>query len=87
MVIINNNIVDTSSVSGAVTIPYGVTVIPTSAFAYKNITKVSIPNSVTEIKDAAFTECSNLSEVTMPDSVRSIGSSAFCNCTSLKEIE
>ena len=47
------------------------------------VTELTIPNTVTEIKDYAFSGCSSLASITIPDSVTSIGSSAFYNCSSL----
>ena len=48
----------------------------TSPFAYKNITSVVIPNSVTTIGDRAFRN-NNLTSVVIPDSVTTIGYYAF----------
>ena len=49
-----------------------------SAFAQnKNLTTVSIPNSVTEIEYGAFAGCENLSDIEIPDSVEAIGGFAF----------
>ena len=45
-----------------------------------------IPDSVTEIRDDAFTGCESLKEVHIPDSVTEIGGYAFEGCTSLKEV-
>ena len=50
------------------------------------ITDVVIPDSVTEITDYAFSNCSNLKSITIPNGVTSIGSKAFMNCVSLKRI-
>ena len=47
---------------------------------------VTIPNSVTNIGDYAFSRCSSLSSITIPNSVTSIGGFAFSYCTSLKSI-
>ena len=48
--------------------------------------KTIIPNSVTNIGDAAFFGCRGLTSVTIPNSVTSIGEYAFCNCTGLTSI-
>lgn len=79
--------------SGTVTIPetvdseYGklpVTRISYSAFEdCYNITKIIIPDSVTEIGNWAFENCTNLTSITIPDSIVSIGSRAFSGCSSL----
>ena len=45
-----------------------------------------IPDSVTRIKDGAFSSCLGLTSVTIPDSVTTIESWAFAACSSLKSI-
>ena len=45
-----------------------------------------IPNSVTNIGDYAFYNCTSLTSVTIPDSVTSIGLSAFQGCSGLTSI-
>ncbi len=52
----------------------------------KNITSVTIPNSVTSIGNHAFGGCANLTSITIPSSVTSIGGAAFRYCTSLTSI-
>lgn len=52
----------------------------------RNVTSVTIPNSVTSIGDFAFYECNNLKSVIIPDSVSSIGGNAFYGCTKLTNI-
>ena len=44
------------------------------------------PNTVTEIKDYAFSGCDSLTSVTIPDSVTSIGNWAFAYCNSLTSV-
>ena len=41
------------------------------------ITQITIPSSVTEIKDNAFSFCSSLAQITIPSSVNSIGNNIF----------
>lgn len=50
------------------------------------LASVTIPNSVTSIKDDAFAFCAGLTSVTIPDSVTSIGDFAFYCCTSLNTV-
>ena len=79
--------IDGNKVEGAVTIPDGVTSIPSYAFRYQTgITSITIPDSVTSIGDDAFSGCTGLTSVTIPDGVTSIGESAFSGCTGLTEI-
>ena len=49
----------------------------------KNLTSLTIGDSVTSIGQAAFAYCSGLTEVTIPNSVTSLGSYAFYGCSGL----
>ena len=99
--VIDNNSVEvvqqnSSDISGSVVIPstithlddtYHVVSIGGNAF-YKcrNLTSVTIPNSVTSIGSSAFCACSGLTSVTIGNSVTSIGYMAFNSCRSLTSI-
>ena len=50
------------------------------------LTDITIPSDITEIKSYAFYGCTSLTSVTIPDSVTSIGYQAFENCTSLTSV-
>ena len=52
----------------------------------KNITQITIPNSVISIDDAAFKGCTSLTNISIPDSVTSIGDRAFADCENLTSI-
>lgn len=45
-----------------------------------------IPDSVTNISEWTFSECSKLNRIYIPDSVYEIGEGAFCNCKLLDEL-
>ena len=47
---------------------------------------VTIPSSVTSIKEYTFYDCSSLASVTIPSSVTSIGARAFLSCSSLTSV-
>ena len=50
------------------------------------LTDITIPSDITEIKYSAFFGYTSLTSVTIPDSVTSIGNATFRNCTSLTSI-
>ena len=52
----------------------------------QEITDLVIPDGVTRIGDAAFSECSSLTSVTIPGSVTSIGGAAFYKCRGLTSV-
>lgn len=51
-----------------------------------NLASVSLPESVTRIRDGAFYECSSLAAISIPQSVTSIGESTFARCTAITSI-
>ena len=53
---------------------------------FRNLTSVTIPDSVTSIWWCAFEDCSGLTSVTIGNSVTSIESSAFSDCSGLTSI-
>ena len=71
-----------------VTIEDGITSISRSAFFSNcsSLKTITIPNSVTYIRDSAFSNCSSLIDVTIPEGITSIESQTFVNCSSLKTI-
>lgn len=82
--------------TGSVTIPesvtyngvtYNVVKIGEDAFAESTyVSKVTIPESVTEIARKAFYSCSRLRNFELPGSVTSIGELAFYHCVALKSL-
>ena len=69
-------------VNGDITIPPGVTSIDARAFyKYSGLTRVVIPNSVTNIGNYAFSACQNLEEVWMPKHLEGkLSANVFANC-------
>ena len=61
-------------------IPDGVTEIDECAFSESNFIHINIPNSVTIIRNFAFSDCINLKHITIPNSVLSIEDYAFSDC-------
>ena len=57
-----------------------------TAFAGAGLSNYTIPNSVTEIGNEAFANCSLLTSVTIPNSVTEIRFMAFADCSSLTSI-
>ena len=52
----------------------------------KNVTSVTIPDSVREIGNNAFRGCSALTEVSIPSALISVGDGAFAGCSSVSSI-
>ena len=68
---------------------YSANLLSNGAKLYLNgseLTDITIPSDITEIKDYTFYNCTSLTSVTIPDSVRKIGNLAFYNCRSLTSI-
>ena len=51
-----------------------------------NLTRVSLPDSLTYIGEGAFRNCSGLTAITIPSGVTSIGDAAFMGCVSLADL-
>jgi hypothetical protein len=70
--------------TGSYSIPEGVTNIEDYAFlACRNLSAVTIANSVTRIGDGVFRECTQLTDAALPNGVISLGNYAFYGCTTL----
>ena len=70
------------------TVQDGVTTIAEGAFknSSTHINSITLPSSVTTIRDEAFSYCLNLRTINIPSGVASIGDKAFMNCRSLESI-
>lgn len=74
-------------VKGTYKVKEGTIGIIGQAFAEnKNISKVIIPDSVENLDEAIFYNCSKLKEVKLPKNLKYIPSDTFSECTSLKSI-
>lgn len=66
---------------------YKVTVIGEDAFLLnKNLTSISIPETVRSIGASAFTGCEKLKSITLPSGITKIERSVFAACQSLKSV-
>ena len=65
---------------------YNVVELETDKVSSEFVNQVTIPSSVTTIKNAAFQSCYSLQSVSIQSSVTSIGSSAFRDCYSLQSV-
>ena len=64
-----------------------VTAIEVWAFDHcRDLTSVTIPDSVTDLRHCAFYGCSGLTSLELPDSVTYLGMCVFCDCTALTGI-
>ena len=52
----------------------------------ETVTSLSIPTSITEIKNYTFYNCSSVTSLEIPNSVTYIGDNAFYNCSSLASV-
>ncbi|MBR1395751.1 MAG: leucine-rich repeat domain-containing protein [Prevotella sp.] len=66
---------------------YTVVAIGSSAFyIHKNVKKVTLPSTIKEIRQAAFSGDDLLEEINLPEGLETIGHGAFDGCQSLKSI-
>ncbi|MFZ3132732.1 MAG: leucine-rich repeat domain-containing protein [Desulfosporosinus sp.] len=63
-----------------------VTSIGDSAFFFKTITSVSLPGTITNIGNDAFSLCRQLTSITLPEGLTHIGNYAFDQCIGLTGI-
>lgn len=66
---------------------YDVTGIGSDAFTDCSVTSVSLPNSIINIGDNAFQNCTEIKEMKLPESLVSMGEHAFQGCERLEEID
>ena len=72
--------------------PSSVTKISNSAFAYSGIESIVIPDTVTYIDSAVFSDCTSLTEVTLPNTITYINATngsnnnTFNRCTAISTV-
>lgn len=82
-----NYLIKKHSLSDVPTIKDGTVLIASGAFeGDKNMTGITIPETVKYIGDRAFYQCQNLETISLPDSVLTIGSECFAWCSHLSNI-
>ena len=64
----------------------GLTYIPESAFRCTNLSSITLPRTITEIKGWAFLGCTSLTSFDVPEGVTTIGEQAFMSCSNLTEL-
>ena len=65
---------------------YTVTAIGNNAFEWKNLTGITLPETITHIGKEAFSSCSSLKEIVMPQALEVIDEYAFSSCSELEKI-
>ncbi len=83
--------------SGVVNVPEKVvhngqtyTVVSVGQYAFaesSELTAVTLPSSVTEIKEGAFYNCTGITSFTIPENVTTVGYRAFRSCTGITSID
>lgn len=76
------------AIHGIFEVPYGISKLGVGCFSgLQDLTKVRIPDTVQNIGNFAFYNCSGLIDVNIPSSVKTIGISAFNGCVNLNNID
>ena len=71
---------------GQVVFNEGAETIYAKEYSGKEISRVSIPDTILNIQSAAFASCRDLTSITIPDSVNKIGPHCFEGCTGLTSV-
>ena len=80
-------IVDCSSCSEIMKIPYGIDFISNEAFSgQSDLVEVILPPTLREIREAAFSDCDSLRTINFSEGLQQIGNNAFENCTDLTQV-
>ncbi|MCL1810388.1 MAG: leucine-rich repeat protein [Clostridiales bacterium] len=70
----------------SMTVPEGVTGLPSNVFNRSSLQSVDLPSTLKTIGSSAFASCTGLTSMSLPDGVTTIGSNAFQNCSNLSSI-
>lgn len=73
--------------AGGSSVAEGTKSIAANAFNNSALTSITIPDSVTDIYEYAFSDCEKLESIEIPQNVVMIGNGAFINCTKLKNAD
>lgn len=79
---VNDEVVVPSSINGAIV----KRIAHTTFYRNSNITKVTIPESVTEVERQSFLYCTSLKSIIFPKAINEIGLQMFWSCKSLEEV-
>lgn len=69
-----------------ISLPDTLKTIEIETFAGTGLTGITIPEGVSEIGDASFSDCKKLSTITIPASVTKLGAGLFLGCDALQSI-
>lgn len=79
--------IDSESTEFTGNVPNGVTAVGEEAFSCCNLTRISLPDSVTEVGASLFCNSTELTSVRLPANLKTLSPFMFCGCKSLTEIE
>ena len=90
----NNCLISANRKATSITVKNGTKEIAPGAFCgdefdsddKSNLQSITLPSSLKEIDERAFSQCTQLKSIVFPDSLQSIGDEAFYHCSSLKKI-
>ena len=82
--ILGEHLFESSAFLETLTLPIGVTAIPTGMCNFcTNLKYVNLPETLLSIGEYAFRACGNLSELYIPSGIEYIGNEAFASCNNL----
>ncbi|MFR1517572.1 MAG: leucine-rich repeat domain-containing protein [Clostridia bacterium] len=86
MIVGDGVLVKITSTSQKVTVSSGVKAIAGGAFETSNVEEITLPASITNLPNYAFSGCTDLAKVNFGGTISSVGSRAFNGCKDLKNI-